>query len=182
MGQALAEAALDFGHDVVVVSGPVEVTYPRKVQLREVLSTEEMLDACRDVFPGCDGLIGAAAPCDYRPVKVESQKISKTGGPLLLHLIETPDVVATLGAEKRPGQWLVAFALETADQRFRALTKLEKKSCNLMVLNGPQAMNSLDNEVEVLDKTGELVAALAGSKENVASGILRIVQQRLIEA
>ena len=153
MGRALAQAAVEFGHEVIVVSGPVDVTYPSEVEVRFVVSTEEMLDASRDVFADCDGLIGAAAPCDYRPMKVQSQKISKTGDPLALNLIETPDVVATLGAEKHSNQWLVGFALETEDQRFRALTKLEKKSCDLMVLNGPAAMESLDNQVEIIDSS-----------------------------
>ena len=72
--------------------------------------------------------------------------------------------MATLGASKRPGQWLVGFALETDDQRFRALTKLEKKSCDLIVLNGPAAMDALDNQVEVLDRSGEVVASVGGSK------------------
>ena len=180
MGRALAQAAVEFGHEVIVVSGPVDVTYPSEVEVRFVVSTEEMLDASRDVFADCDGLIGAAAPCDYRPMKVQSQKISKTGDPLALNLIETPDVVATLGAEKNSNQWLVGFALETEDQRFRALTKLEKKSCDLMVLNGPEAMESLDNQVEIIDNRGRLVESLAGSKDDVARGIFRIVQQRLI--
>jgi phosphopantothenoylcysteine decarboxylase/phosphopantothenate--cysteine ligase len=85
----------------------------------------------------------------------------------MLELIETPDVMATLGASKRPDQWLVGFALETDDQRFRALTKLEKKSCDLIVLNGPAAMDALDNQVEVLDRTGSVVASVGGRKEAV---------------
>jgi phosphopantothenoylcysteine decarboxylase/phosphopantothenate--cysteine ligase len=181
MGCALAEAVIDSGHQAVVISGPVEVTYPKQAEVIPIVSTEELLEVCRRLFPQCDGLIGAAAPCDYRPVRVETQKISKTGGPLTLNLIETPDVVATLGAEKRPGQWVVGFALETEDQRFRALTKLEKKSCDLIVLNGPQAMNSTENQVEILDRTGSVVAALHGSKQDVAREILRIIQQRLVE-
>lgn len=182
MGKALADAACELGHQVVVVSGPVEVTYSRAVEVVEVVSTEEMLEAAQTLFAQCDGVIGAAAPCDYRPVIVADHKISKTGAPLDLHLIETPDVVATLGRSKRLDQWVVGFALETDDQRFRALVKLEKKCCDLMVLNGPQAMNSLDNEVELLDPAGELVEALSGSKELVARGILRAIQRLLIDA
>ena len=130
------------GWEVVIVSGPVEVGYPPGCRVVPVISTEEMLAAAEELFPQCDGLIGAAAPCDYRPVKVESNKIQKTGEPLRLHLIETPDVVASLGQRKAPHQWAVGFALETEDARFRALVKLEKKSCDLIVLNGPQAMNA----------------------------------------
>jgi phosphopantothenoylcysteine decarboxylase / phosphopantothenate---cysteine ligase len=180
MGAALAQAALDFGHEVVVVSGPVEVPYPRNLELIEVISTEEMLEAARAVFPSCQGLIGAAAPCDYRPIQIATQKISKTGGPLELQLVETPDIVATLGQEKRPEQWLVGFALETDDQRFRALVKLEKKSCDLMVLNGPDAMNSPSNQVEILDRQGNVVEALSGPKEVVARGILHAIERLLL--
>ena len=180
MGRALAEAALAAGHEVVVVSGPVTVEYPPQATVLPVISTEELLETCQREFPYCDGVIGAAAPCDYRPIHVESKKIAKTGQPLELHLVETPDVMATLGATKRPGQWLVGFALETDDQRFRALVKLEKKSCDLIVLNGPAAMDALDNQVEVLDQSGQVIAALDGSKIDVARGILRVIRERLI--
>ncbi|HVC92727.1 MAG TPA: phosphopantothenoylcysteine decarboxylase [Pirellulales bacterium] len=181
MGKALAEAVLAAGHEVTLVSGPVDVVYPEAAELIDVVSTEEMLAACRRVFARCDGLIGVAAPCDYRPVRVAEGKIQKTGQPLELHLIETPDVVATLGAEKQ-GQWLVGFALETDDHRLRALAKLEKKSCDLMVLNGPQAMRALDTDVEIIDRAGQVVERLAGSKEEVARGIVRVIQRTLLVA
>ena len=180
MGSALAAAALELGHEVLVVSGPVAVEYPREANVLPVVSTEELLETCQREFPRCDGVIGAAAPCDYRPVRVEEQKIAKTGQPLVLNLIETPDVMATLGASKRPGQWLVGFALETDDQRYRALTKLEKKSCDLIVLNGPSAMDALDNRVEVLGKSGDVIASLAGTKDSVARGIFDVIHERLI--
>lgn len=181
MGRALADAALELGHQVLIVTGPVNVEYPAAAEIIKITSTEELLQVCRREFATCDGLIGAAAPCDYRPVKVEEHKIAKTGQPLVLHLVETPDVVATLGSEKRPDQWVVGFALETDDARFRALTKLERKSCDLIVLNGPAAMDSLENEVEVLDPAGATAASLRGTKESVARGILEVIQQRLID-
>ncbi|MFM2095065.1 MAG: Coenzyme biosynthesis bifunctional protein CoaBC [Planctomycetota bacterium] len=180
MGKALAEAALALGHEVVIVSGPVAVEYPAACHVRAVVTTEEMLDACRAEFPNCDGLIGAAAPCDYRPVQVASSKIAKTGAPLELRLVETADVVATLGAEKLPHQWLVGFALETDDRHFRAVTKMQKKSCDLMVLNGPSAIDSLDNTVELLDRSGTVVATIEGTKGEVATSILNWVQRLLI--
>jgi phosphopantothenoylcysteine decarboxylase / phosphopantothenate---cysteine ligase len=180
MGKALAEAALELRHEVVVVSGPVHLEYPSGVDVLHVVSTEELLETCQRVFPSCDGVIGAAAPCDYRPVRVQERKIAKTGQPLVLNLIETPDVMATLGGTKRPGQWLVGFALETDDQHFRALTKLEKKSCDLIVLNGPAAMDAADNQVEILDRSGQIVGRHSGSKETVARGILAAIAERLI--
>jgi phosphopantothenoylcysteine decarboxylase/phosphopantothenate--cysteine ligase len=181
MGQALAQAALDLGHEAIVVSGPVTIEYPARARLIEIVSTEELLAECQRVFPDCDGMIGAAAPCDYRPLRIEPHKITKNGEPLTLQLEETPDVVATLGAAKRKDQWVVGFALETDDQRFRAITKLEKKSCDLIVLNGPAAMNALENSVEVIDRSGQVVATFHGTKSAVAKGILEIIQQRLID-
>jgi phosphopantothenoylcysteine decarboxylase/phosphopantothenate--cysteine ligase len=180
MGKALAEAALAAGHEVVIVTGPVEIAYPRGAEVVPVITTDEMLEASRRVFPTCDGAICVAAPCDYRPEKISTQKISKTGEPLTLHLIETPDVCATLGSEKSPEQWLVGFALETEDQRFRALAKLERKHCDLMVVNGPQAMNAETNAVEIIDRAGAIIAALSGDKNEVAREILGILQERLI--
>jgi phosphopantothenoylcysteine decarboxylase/phosphopantothenate--cysteine ligase len=181
MGQALAQAAIERGHEVVVVSGPVEIEYPAAAKVIPVVSTEEMLNASREAFHACDGLIGVAAPCDYRPVRVEEQKIAKTGQPLTLHLIETPDIVASLGTEKKSTQWVVGFALETQDARFRAIVKMQRKSCDLMVVNGPDAMNALDNRVEVMVPDGEVVATIAGPKLTVARGIFAEIQTRLID-
>ena len=179
MGKALAEAALEAGHEVVIVSGPVEVRYPAAARVLPVISTEEMLEACLRVFPQCDGLIAAAAPCDYRPKVVASHKIRKTGGPLDVQFVETPDVVARLGAI-RTAQWMVAFALETEDPRMRAMQKLERKKCDLIVVNGPAAMHAADTKVEVIDARGEILTAAAGSKRQVAKAILRIIETRLM--
>ena len=179
MGKALAEAALEAGHEVTIVSGPVEVCYPPAARVLPVISTEEMLEACLSVFPECDGLIAAAAPCDYRPQVVASQKIRKMGGPLEVQFVETPDIVAQLG-EIRTSQWMVAFALETEDPRWRAMQKLERKKCDLIVVNGPAALHAVDTKVEVIDAGGEVLAAITGSKHHVAQALLRLIQFRLM--
>ncbi|WP_417748978.1 phosphopantothenoylcysteine decarboxylase [Rosistilla oblonga] len=180
MGAALAQAALDLGHQVVVVSGPVSVTYPAAAEVIDVLTTQEMLEVAHREFQQCDGAIGAAAPCDYQPQQVETEKISKTGKPLQLNLVETPDVVATLGERKRSDQWVVGFALETQDRHFRAIVKLEKKHCDLMVSNGPEAIDSAENQVDLIDAEGQLLKQLSGSKLDVARGILKVIDARLI--
>jgi phosphopantothenoylcysteine decarboxylase / phosphopantothenate---cysteine ligase len=179
MGAALASAALELGHEVVIISGPVEVAYPPDAEAIPVVSTEEMLEAARSAFARCDGLIGAAAPCDYRPEHVEEHKIAKTGQPLLLRLIETTDVVAALGCEKGT-RWVVGFALETDDHRLRALAKLERKCCDLMVSNSVEAISALTNAVEILDPVGQIVRQAAGPKEAVAREILAVIHERLI--
>lgn len=179
MGSALAQAALQAGHQVVLVSGPVRVRYPSGVKLIEVETTQEMLNACLSEFPACDGLIGAAAPCDYMPSTVSSSKLKKTGEPLLLKLVETPDIVATLGRKKKAGQWTVGFALETEDARFQAINKLQRKLCDLVVVNGVAAINSPNNQIEILNRTGAVVAAASGTKQKLAKLILRVLFEQL---
>jgi phosphopantothenoylcysteine decarboxylase/phosphopantothenate--cysteine ligase len=181
MGAALAEAAIAAGHRVVIVSGPVEAAYPAEAEVLNILSTEDLLEACLKIFPECDGLIAAAAPCDYRPRAVAKHKIRKTGDALHLELLETPDVVASL-SEIKNRQWMVAFALETEDKHLRAMQKLERKSCDLIVVNGPEAVNAADTAVEILDAAGEVVAAFSGGKRQVGRDILRVIGERLIAA
>jgi phosphopantothenoylcysteine decarboxylase/phosphopantothenate--cysteine ligase len=181
MGAALAVAAIEAGHEVTIVSGPVEIEYPAAAEVVRVVSTEEMLEACRSLWARCDGLIGAAAPCDYRPQQVAPQKLSKTGGPRVLDLVETPDILATLAAEKT-SQWMVAFALETEDARLRAMQKLARKKCDLIVLNGPAAIQAADTRVEIIDRAGDVVGQFAGSKLEVARGIFRVLKERLISS
>jgi phosphopantothenoylcysteine decarboxylase/phosphopantothenate--cysteine ligase len=180
MGKALAEAALHLGHQVTVVSGPVEVDYPPQARVIQVITTLEMMDAATRVFSTADGLIGAAAPCDYMPRNVEASKLSKTGYGLQLELIETPDIVATIGANKLPQQWVVGFALETDDVRFRAIVKMSKKCCDMIVSNRAEAMNSPTNSVEIIYKDGRVLEQIDGPKSEVAYGILRWIDQCLI--
>lgn len=193
MGAALAQAALDAGFEVVVVSGPVDVKYPDGAQVVDVVSTEEMRTAAMQLFPECVGAIGAAAPCDYRPDAVLTDKMSKNdfirspeaNGELLLRLRETPDIMASLGATKREfspaptapsGQWLVAFALETSDHHVRALQKLQRKHCDLIVVNDPTSINGTTSNVEILDATGDTLAQISGDKTDVARRLIAEIQ------
>lgn len=180
MGASLAHAALQCGHDVTVVSGPVSVDYPSDANVVDVVTTDDMLHAAIEHFERCDGVIGAAAPCDYQPKKVLTEKIAKTGDPLRLDLLETADVIATLGQNKRPDQWVVGFALETDDHRFRAIVKLERKHCDLIVSNTPAAIDAVNNHVELINASGELVDTIIGSKAQVADRLLHHIDDLLI--
>ena len=179
MGAALAAAAIAAGHRVTIVSGPVHVEYPVEAEVISVVSTEEMLAACQKVFPDCDGLIAVAAPCDFRPADVAPQKIHKTGEPLRLELVETPDIVATLAAE-RTGQWIVAFALETEDRHARARQKLERKNCDLIWSTVPRRSMPTRRRRKSSAKMTKWLGSFAGSKGDVARGVFEIIQRRLI--
>ena len=96
-----------------------------------------------------------------------------------MQFVETPDIVARLGAI-RIAQWMVAFALETEDLRMRAMQKLERKKCDLIVVNGPAAMHAADTKIEVIDARGEVLVAAAGSKRQVAKAILQVIETRLM--
>ena len=181
MGKCLAQAAIDQGHEVTVVSGPVSVEYPTNAHVIWVETTDEMMQASLAAFKNCDGAIGAAAPCDYQPRRIAPNKLAKTGQPLVIELIETDDIMATLGATKSAGQWTVGFALETDDPRFRAITKLEKKQCDLIVLNGPEAMNSDQNAVELIDSSGQVVRTANGPKLEIAVEIIGEIESRFCD-
>ena len=164
MGTALVDAAIALGHDVVVITGPVQVSYSSEAQVIPVDTTDQMLAAVLEHFPSCDGLIGAAAPCDYMPRRISSEKITKSGQPIQLELIETADIVATAAQRKLPHQWVVGFALETEDLRFRAIVKMQRKCCDMMVSNGPSALNSLTNDVEIIAADSRTIAYVSGDK------------------
>lgn len=167
MGFALAEAALKAGHAVVLVSGPVELSPPAGCEFHPVETTEQMKDAAVAAFADCDGVIAAAAVCDYKPRTRVAGKITKTGGPLTIEMIETDDVLAELGHSKR-SRWVMGFALEAANPRENALQKLRAKNCDVVVLNNPSAIGSADNQVELIDHTGAPVLQLQGTKSDVA--------------
>lgn len=181
MGSCLAQAALELDHQVVIVSGPVRVKYPQRAEVIDVVSTDDLLTACQKEFTNCDGVIGAAAPCDYQPVEVADYKIRKTGEALVLKLVETTDVMAAFGKQKQPHQWSVGFALETGDARFRALAKLQRKFCDLVVLNGVNSIDAAGTSVEIISPNGDVIGSPSGSKSAVARIILSIVQERLID-
>ena len=180
MGRSLAQAALDLGHDVTIVTGPVSLKYPEAANIIEVVSTREMFQAAIKAFPKCDGVIAAAAPCDFKPKHFSQQKIKKTPQRFELELVPTVDILAELGASKKADQWSLGFALETEDGKARALKKLSKKKCDLIVLNGPTAIDSSENQIDIIAPQGNFIHSFAGPKEAVAREILNVIQTHLM--
>lgn len=171
MGYAIADAALAAGWDVVLVSGPVDLAPPVGCEFHSVVTTQQMRDTCLQLFPGCDGVIAAAAVCDYRPRERITGKLSKTGGPVTIEMIETDDVLAELGQIKEQ-RWVVGFALEAQNPRENALQKLRRKNCDWIVLNGPAAIGADTNDVELLAPSGDAVAHWTGTKKDIADQLI----------
>ena len=179
MGVALAEAVLECGDIPVVVSGPVSRSYPADAEVHRVETTDQMLHCCESLFPDCKGVIGAAAPCDFRPIRFSEQKLTKSDAAdeFLLRLETTPDILAALGRSKRPDQWIIGFALETQNGREHALAKLRRKNCNLVVLNGPESIDRDGTTVEVFDTEGRQVAMLTGTKRQIAAELVAMAKR-----
>jgi phosphopantothenoylcysteine decarboxylase/phosphopantothenate--cysteine ligase len=136
MGYALAEAAAAMGAKVLLVSGPVQLQPPANVQLLPVVSTEEMYEAVLSHASQCDIIIAAAAPADFRPAKVATQKLKKQGNESFhLELQPTPDIIASAAVNKTPGQIIIGFAAETNDGLENAHKKLASKNLDAVVLN-----------------------------------------------
>jgi phosphopantothenoylcysteine decarboxylase/phosphopantothenate--cysteine ligase len=181
MGWALAEAARDRGAQVVLVAGPTTLVPPAGVNLVPVETTEQMQRALQQALAGASALFMAAAPADYRAVKVASRKRPRVRGRFTLALEPTPDILATL---KRPsGCLMVGFALETGDGIARAREKLKSKRLDYVVLNDalePGAgFEVTTNKVTLLGRSGAPLELPLLDKRDVAQRILDTVEHEL---
>jgi phosphopantothenoylcysteine decarboxylase/phosphopantothenate--cysteine ligase len=177
MGFAIAQAAHDRGANVVLVSGPTQLQFPTMVRVR---TTEEMRQAVLDNGTDADVVIKAAAPLDFRPKSVATQKIKKETADLTLQLEPTVDILEQLGHRKN-GKVLVGFAAETENHVNNALQKLKAKNLDLIVVNpvsGPDsAFDSDMNQAILIDASGQTEDIPPVSKRAMADKILdRVVQ------
>ena len=135
MGYALAEAAVEAGHEVVLVSGPVSLPRPAGAEVIAVESARQMFEAVRDRLAECDAAIFAAAVADYRPVSVSEQKIKKTGERLVLELERTEDILGSARSVFGFRGVLAGFAAESEKLVEHAREKLERKGCDVIIAN-----------------------------------------------
>ena len=144
MGKALAEEAQAQGFLVDFISGPVptENLPDLKNEITHVISAEEMLSAAQNRFPDADIIIFAAAVADFKPIETSSEKKPKTGDPISINLQPTPDIAATLCANKRDNQIAIGFALQTHDGEEKAKEKLVKKNLDGIILNTPATLDA----------------------------------------
>jgi phosphopantothenoylcysteine decarboxylase/phosphopantothenate--cysteine ligase len=142
MGRAIALEALARGAHVTAVVAPSEVPMPYGVDVIPVETAAEMAKAVIPLARKSDIIIGAAAVADYRVEQTGAEKLKRKGQPLTLALVENPDILATIGAAKRKGQFLAGFAAETHDLLENAAAKLAKKKLDLIVANQVAAPDS----------------------------------------
>ncbi len=175
MGYALAQAAVDRGAQVILVSGPVTLNPPRGAEVIHVRTAAEMRDAVFANLEPATVVIKCAAVADFRPSVESKQKIKKTSARISLELEPTPDILAELG-RKRGDRLLIGFAAETENLEAEARRKLETKNCDMVVANlvgkSDTGFESDANEVVLALRTGEMIPLERASKREIADQIL----------
>ena len=181
-GYALAEAAIEAGANVVLVTGPTRLIPPERAITVEVESAEDMLKAVHENISGTDVFIGVAAVADYRPAKASDQKIKKTKTDgLSLELVQNPDILLSVAnLTERP--YTVGFAAETESLVDHASAKLKKKNLDMIIANNvanPKiGFNSDDNETIVLTGTRQHEFEMT-SKTELARSLIQLIANGL---
>ncbi len=178
MGYAIAEAAVALGAETTLISGPVELPKPAGVQLINVESAEEMLNAVLSRFDEADLVVKSAAVADYRPKEQHTQKMKKREGDSSIALERTTDILKTLGEQKK-GQVLIGFAAETNDAIEYGMKKLSNKNLDYIIVNDVTdpdgGFGSDTNVVTLLSRKGQAYPFDAMHKKELAKMLLRTI-------
>ncbi len=180
MGYAIAKAAAMRGAKVTLVSGPVEITPPPFVEVVDVVSAEDMFKAVTSRSAKQDIIIKTAAVADYRPAVVATEKVKKKDGDMSIALERTKDILAHLGANKRAGQFLCGFSMETENMLENSITKLVKKNLDMVIANNLKVegagFGTNTNVVTIITRKGGEQLPLM-SKDEVADKILDAIMK-----
>ena len=176
MGFAIADRLAQLGANVTLISGPsAQKSNHSAVTRVDVTSAAEMLEACLRYFPESNACIMSAAVADYTPADPAPQKIKKSGQSLTVELIQTIDILSTLGAQKKAGQLLAGFALETNDEEKNAIKKLQTKNLDFIVLNSLNdtgaGFKTDTNKITIIDRDLQKTTYGLKSKKEVAVDI-----------
>lgn len=176
MGFAIADELASLGAEVILVAGPsAQVNKQSSVKRIDVTSAAEMLEACVFHFKNSKACIMSAAVADYTPVNVAQQKIKKKDANFSIDLKKTVDILGLLGSQKKNGQILAGFALETNDEEKNAIEKLEKKNLDFIVLNSLNdegaGFKNDTNKITIIDSQLQKTVYNLKSKEAVARDI-----------
>jgi phosphopantothenoylcysteine decarboxylase/phosphopantothenate--cysteine ligase len=177
MGYAIATAALENGHDVVLISGPVSLPSPAQAKRVNVITSDEMYQAVQRAARDCDVLVMCAAVADYKPRRVAKQKIKKQDKEISLDLVPTRDILKSL-PQKRD-YLVVGFAAETKELEKHAREKLRHKNCDIIVANDVSdpaiGMGSDENAVTIFFRDGKMKKISRSPKEKVARRLVKII-------
>jgi phosphopantothenoylcysteine decarboxylase/phosphopantothenate--cysteine ligase len=177
MGIAMAEAARDSGADVTLIHGSVSTGLPAGVQCKAVVSAEDMFQAVKG-FSNADIIIMSAAVSDFRPKDIHPHKVKKDKAEQIIAFERTTDILQWLGENKRDGQIIIGFAMETEDVITQAVEKRERKKADWIIANSINESGTGfaadTNKVYVIGGMGEPVE-ISGSKKQVAVDCLKLI-------
>jgi len=175
MGYAIAEAAIEQKHEVILISGPVHLPPPVGAKLVEVMTSDEMHHAVHEAIRDCDVLVMCAAVSDYKPANVANQKIKKRDENFSLPLIPTRDILKSLPLSRN--FFVVGFAAETNEMEEHARAKLATKNCEMIVANDVSdptiGMGSDENAVTIFSRSGEIEKISRASKKIIARALVK---------
>ena len=175
MGYSLAQAAVDLGAEVTLISGPTNLKVPNGLEkFIFVESALEMYEKVDEYFKNTDIFIACAAVADYRPKEYKKEKIKKSDSDFVIELVRNPDILLEM-SKKKEKQLLVGFAAETNNIKENALKKLEKKNLDIIVANNASVMGSDENVIEIIKKDRTSVEISQKSKIELAYDILNEV-------
>ena len=184
MGFALAEVCAKQGANVCLVSGPVQLkTKHSNIERIDVESASEMYEAVTNRFYSMDGAILCAAVADFTPIKSAENKLKREKENLSLELKPTQDIAASLGEMKMESQFLVGFALETNNEETNAISKMERKNFDFIVLNSlndaQAGFGYNTNKVSILHRSGTKNEFELKDKKQVAEDIVNEISKLL---
>lgn len=175
MGYAIAKVSMRRGADVTLVTGPTEIKKPEFVKIVQVTTAAEMFEAVKEHAEGQDIIIKAAAVADYRPKHVSSEKVKKQDAELELLMERTDDILKYLGENKKEGQFLCGFSMETENMLENSRKKLEKKHLDMIAANNVKVEGAGfagDTNVVTLITKDEEISLGRMTKEETAEKIL----------
>lgn len=182
MGYAIAKNAVRRGAEVTLVSGPVHIEAPLGVNLVKVNSARQMFDAVKENFIDADIVIKSAAVADYRPKNVGTEKLKKHDGELSIELERTDDILAWLGSNKKPSQFLCGFSMETQNMLENSRAKLEKKKLDMICANNLRTEGAgfgIDTNVVTIITASNEKELPVMTKDQVAEKILDAIKEMM---
>jgi phosphopantothenoylcysteine decarboxylase / phosphopantothenate---cysteine ligase len=179
MGYAIAEAAIEAGHEVVLISGPVVIDRPRGAAMISISTSDEMFTAVHQQARSCDILVMCAAVADYKPAKVSENKLKKRDEKISLEFVPTRDILVSLPKNRK--YLVVGFAAETENVEENAQKKLQAKNCDIVVANdvssADSGMESDENEVGIFFRDDEMKKISCASKKIIARELVNIFEK-----
>ncbi len=184
MGYAVAQAAKERGHEVILISGPSQLPPPKGTTFIAVETADQMQDKVKEWFDACDAVVMTAAVSDFKPRNRAPQKVKKEGSEsVFLEFVRTPDILSELGKNKEK-KLLIGFAAESENVLENAQKKLAAKNLDMIIANDISdkdgGFGAETNRVHFLYPDGRIEALPKMSKLEIAQRLIKKIETKFI--